>query len=64
MNGVLAENNGRGDILLLRGITNRLAVKWERDQRCGGFEPGGRGIDEPVHHEHRVKEGSNERSFG
>jgi hypothetical protein len=38
MSGVLAENAGRGDILLLRGITNRLAVKWERDQGSG-FQP-------------------------
>lgn len=37
-NGTLAENVGRGDILLLRGITNRLAVKWERDQGSG-FQP-------------------------
>lgn len=35
---VLAENVGRGDILLLPGITNRLAVKWERDQGSG-FHP-------------------------
>ena len=35
MSGVLAENVGRGDILLLRGITNRLAVKWERDTGSG-----------------------------
>lgn len=37
-NGTLAENVGRGDILLLRGITNRLAVKWERDSGSG-FKP-------------------------
>lgn len=38
MSGVLAENVGRGDVLLLRGITNRLAVKWERDTGSG-FQP-------------------------
>jgi hypothetical protein len=38
MSGVLAENVGSGDILLLRGITNRLAVKWERDSGSG-FQP-------------------------
>ena len=38
MNGVIAENTGRGDILLLRGVTNRWAVKWERDQG-GGVQP-------------------------
>ena len=38
MNGVLAETSGRGDILLLRGITNRLAVRWQRDSGSG-FQP-------------------------
>lgn len=38
MNGVLAENVGRGDVLLLRGITNRLGAKWERDTGSG-FQP-------------------------
>ena len=36
--GVLAENVGRGDVLLLRGITNRLAVTWQRDSGSG-FQP-------------------------
>ena len=35
---VLAENAGRCDILLQRSITNRLAVKWERDSGSG-FQP-------------------------
>lgn len=40
MNGVLAENAGRGDILLARGITNRLAVRWQQQTVSGGaFEP-------------------------
>lgn len=38
INGVLAECAGRGDLLLLRGITNRWAVTWERDAGSG-FEP-------------------------
>lgn len=38
MSGVLAETSGRGDILLLRGITNRLAVTWQRDSGSG-FQP-------------------------
>jgi hypothetical protein len=38
MSGVLAENAGRGDILLQRGITNRWAVKWERNSGSG-FQP-------------------------
>jgi hypothetical protein len=38
MSGVLAETDGRGDILLLRGITNRLAVRWQRDSGSG-FQP-------------------------
>jgi hypothetical protein len=38
MSGTIAENAGRGDILLQRGITNRLAVTWQCDQG-GGFQP-------------------------
>lgn len=38
MSGVLVETAGRGDILLLRGITNRLAVRWQRDSGSG-FKP-------------------------
>ena len=38
MNGVLAECAGRGDLLLLRGITNRWAVTWERNSGSG-FQP-------------------------
>ena len=36
--GVLAENVGRQDVLLYRGVTNRLAVRWERDSGAG-YEP-------------------------
>jgi hypothetical protein len=38
INGVLAERAGRGDLLLLRGVTNRLAVTWQRDSGSG-FQP-------------------------
>lgn len=38
MSGVIAENTGRGDILLRRGVTNRLAVTWQQDSG-GGFQP-------------------------
>ena len=36
--GVLAERVGRQDILLLRGATNRIGARWERDQGKG-FAP-------------------------
>ena len=36
--GVLAERVGRGDLLLLRGATNRVGVLWEQDAGHG-FKP-------------------------
>ena len=37
--GVLAENVGRGDILLLRGVTNRWGVHWQqKTSASGSFE--------------------------
>ena len=30
MSGVIAENAGRGDVLWVRNVTNRLGVLWER----------------------------------
>lgn len=37
---VLAENVGRGDVLLLRGITNAPGALWEMNQQDGkGFQP-------------------------
>jgi hypothetical protein len=38
MTGVLAESEGRGDYRLLRNVTNRLGVLWERDSG-DGFKP-------------------------
>jgi len=40
MSGVLAENVGRGDVLLLRGVTNPWSVKWKQQTESGGaFNP-------------------------
>lgn len=35
-NGVLAENIGRQDILLLRGATNRIGARWQRQSKLNG----------------------------
>ena len=35
-NGVLAENIGRQDILLLRGATNRIGARWQRQSKING----------------------------
>ncbi|MEE8735345.1 hypothetical protein [Bifidobacterium subtile] len=40
MTGVLAENEGRGDYRLLRNVTNRLGVLWERlSDPAAGYVP-------------------------
>jgi len=37
---VLAESNGRGDVLLTRGVTNRLACRWlQKKDLNGDFLP-------------------------
>lgn len=35
MSGVLAENVGRGDVLWVRGVTNRVGVHWQRAATTG-----------------------------
>lgn len=40
MSGVISESVGRGDLLLLRNVTNRVGVKWERlSDPQKGYEP-------------------------
>jgi hypothetical protein len=40
MTGVLAESEGRGDYRLLRNVTNRLGVLWERlSDPAAGYVP-------------------------